>query len=271
MRQAIWAFLNTPGRQGRFVALDSASEVMVAGDMHGNLENFKGLLDRAQLGTHPHRHLVMQEVIHGPHRYPLGGDKSHQILELVAALKVQHPKHVHMLLGNHEMAQWTGQAIIKASEKLNALFREGVDTAYGPRSGEVYAAFLELFAALPVALRTPNRIFLSHSLPSARNLDTFDPTLLKRLAVDGHEWKPGGTLHSLLWGRDTSLGNVEAFLRKVDADLLISGHIPCDNGFTVPNPRQLILDTMKTPACYCLFPTDRPLHHEELLDCVGIL
>jgi hypothetical protein len=57
----------------------------------------------------------------------------------------------------------------------------------------------------------------------------------------------------------------------VDADWLITGHIPCGNGFDVPNDRQIILDALGTPACYCLFPTDRPLTQAALLECVGTL
>ena len=62
--------------------------------------------------------------------------------------------------------------------------------------------------------------------------------------------------------------NAAAFLQKVDADLLITGHVPCENGFDVPNDRQLILDSLGSPACYCLFPTDRPITHAELIACV---
>jgi len=36
----------------------------------------------------------------------------------------------------------------------------------------------------------------------------------------------------------------------------------------VPNDRQLILDSLGTPAGYCLFPTNRPLSHAELLQHV---
>ena len=58
---------------------------------------------------------------------------------------------------------------------------------------------------------------------------------------------------------------------KVDADLLITGHIPCEKGFEVPNDRQVILDCMGSPACYCLLPADRPLAHDELVGCVRTL
>ncbi len=270
-RQALLAFRDTPGRCGRLIDLAGATEVLVGGDLHGNLANFQCLIRRANLGAHPGRHLVVQELVHGPQRYPNGGDKSHQMLDVLAALKCQYPRQVHMLLGNHELAEWTGQLVGKADEILNHRFRDGVGHAYGPRAAEVYAAYQALFAAVPLALRTPNRVFLSHSLPKAKNLEKFDPALLEQDAVSPEELKPGGTVHSLVWGRDTSPATVQIFLEKVDADLLITGHIPCDEGYAVPNERQLILDSLKAPACCCLFPADRPLTHAELVACVETL
>jgi hypothetical protein len=271
LAQAIQAFRSTPRRQGRLVRLQIAKEVLVAGDLHGNVENFRLLLEKAQLGQHPTRHLVLQELIHGSFRYPDGGDKSHQLVDLLAALKCQYPSQVHLLLGNHELAQWTGQAIAKSESELNALFREGVDTAYRGKAAEIYAAYLELFAIVPLAVRTPNRVFLSHSLPKAARLPGFDAAILESETHQEQDLRPGGSIHALLWGRDTSAATVEQFLEKVDADLLITGHIPCEKGFDVPNERQLILDCMKAPACYCLFPVDRPVSHAELLGMIGTL
>ncbi|HEV3256716.1 MAG TPA: metallophosphoesterase [Gemmataceae bacterium] len=271
LRQAIRKFHETPGRRGSVVHLADATDVLAAGDLHGNLENFRRLLGRAELGTHPGRHLVLQELVHGPNRYPAGGDKSHQLLDLVAALKCQYPRQVHFLIGNHELAQWTGQWIAKGDADFNELFRVGVASAYGAASEEIYAAYLELFAAASLAVRTPNRVFLSHSLPSAKRLETFDNAALEREATDLQALLPGSAVHALVWGRDTTAATAAAFLQKVDADLLITGHIPCAQGFAAPNDRQLILDCMAAPACCCLFPADRPLTHQELLNCVATL
>lgn len=262
------AFRDTPGREGHVVALKEAGEVLVVGDLHGNVENFRQVLLRADLAQNPHRHLILQELVHGSFRHPTGGDKSHQLLDLLAALKCQFPARVHVLLGNHELAQWTGQWIAKGDADLNELFRSGVEGAYGSRGAAIYNAYLELFAVMPLAVRTPNRVFLSHSLPSATRLGNFDPARLTRDERDDQDLQPGGFVHALVWGRDTKAAHVAAFLNRVDADLLITGHIPSEKGFAVPNDRQLILDALGTPAGYCLFPTDRPLSHQELVACV---
>jgi hypothetical protein len=270
LRRAAEAFRDTPGRRGRVVSLDGAADVLVCGDLHGNLDNFRRLLAKADLARSPRRHFVLQEVIHGPFHYPAGGDKSHQLLDLVAALKCQYPERVHLLLGNHELSQATRRRVAKNDFDLNDLFREGVGTAYGARAAEVYAAYQDLFAVAPLALRTPNHVFLSHSLPSSSRLPDFDPAALERDSSEA-DLVPGGSLYALVWGRDVRPETASAFLQKVDADLLITGHVPCDRGFDLPNQQQIILDSLGNPAGYCLFPADRPLSHAELVGYVSTL
>jgi hypothetical protein len=271
IHRAAQAFDTTPGRTGRTVHIRDADEVFVAGDLHGNIENFRRLLTRAELAAHPRRHLVLQELIHGPFHYPSDGDKSHQLLDLVAALKCQYPTQTHLLLGNHELAQWQGEWIAKGDAELTQSFLDGINTAYGTRGAEIYDAYVRLFACAALAVRTTNRVFLSHSMPSRRRLPSFEPRILEQDEMENRHLAPGGAIHSLLWGRDTSQGVADTFLQLVDADLLITGHIPCEKGFESPNSRQIILDCMASPAAYCLFPANRPLTHQELVACVGIL
>ena len=265
LRQAARALRETPGRTGHVVRLPPGTEVLVAGDMHGSVENFRLLLRCADLAGNPSRHLVLQEVVHGPFRYPAGGDKSHQLLELVAALKCQSPERVHFLLGNHELAQWQGHRVIKGNDNQNDLFLLGVENSYGEWAASVVAAYHELFAAADLAVVTANRVWISHSLPTARRLAAFDPAVLERDVLQPADLDAGGSVHALVWGRDLTAANAEAFLRRVDADWLITGHIPTEDGYMTPNPHQLILDAMGTPACCCLVPTDRPVTLQELV------
>ena len=271
LRRAATLNRATPGRAGFLVRLQDCGEVLAAGDLHGHVPNFQSVHKAADLAAHPARHLVLQEVVHGPFRYARGGDKSHQLLDLFAALKCQFPARVHLLPGNHELAQWTDRPIGKADETQNDGFRQGVNEAYGAAGPEVYAAYMELIASLPVALRTPNDVFLSHSLPSPRQLATFDARRLEADALDPAEYQPGGLVYGVVWGRDTSPRTIDDYLRKVDADFLVSGHIPTDAGFSVPNHRQLIVDCAGTPAAYVLFAADRKLTHAELVAGVVVI
>jgi hypothetical protein len=107
-------------------------------------------------------------------------------------------------------------------------------------------------------LLTPNRVCLAHSVPVSSKLDRFSLAALEQDPLPESELLPGGSAHSLVWGRDTREEVLAEFLAKVDADWLISGHIPCENGWERPTSRQLILDSLGHPAAACLFPTDQP-------------
>jgi hypothetical protein len=271
LQRASAAFRSTPGRTGRLVTLHGATEVMVAGDLHGHVGHFQEILRRADLPGHPGRHLVLQELIHGPFHYADGSDKSHQLMDLVAALKCQFPERVHYLPGNHEYAQATGRPISRSGGELNSLFRAGVEHAYGSRAVHVYAAYLDMIRAAPLALRTDNRVFISHSLPPETRLAGWSrlPLLAEQLP-DG-ELAPEGSIYQLLWGRDLSAQAARGFLSAVDSDLLVTGHIPCDEGYMVPNEYQIVVDCQEPPAGYCLFPADRPLSHQDLVAGAAIL
>lgn len=272
LRKAIELVKSTPGRAGHLVRLQNCTDVLVAGDLHGNIANFQAIWKLADLAHNPGRHLVLQELIHGPFRYPTTGEKSHQLVDLFAMAKTQFPERVHYLPGNHEMGQWTGRKILKGDADLNEQFRLGVLTAYGTAAmPEIYRAYLELFQICPLGLITPNYVFISHTTIPLRQLAGFSLTQLEQESYLDRDLQPGGVVYSILWGRDTSLESVSTFLQKVGADLVVNGHIPADHGFTVPHERQITLDCSQSPGGYVLFPSDRPLTHEELVRSVGIV
>src|SRR6185312_7832106 len=107
------------------------------------------------------------------------------------------------LLGNHELAQLTGRSVSKHDEDLNGLFIKGVSECYGERGAELYSLYQVLFRVIPVALRTANRVLISHSLPSAGALPEFDPQALLREPTLDADTAPGGSIYSIVWGRDT--------------------------------------------------------------------
>lgn len=266
IKQAALLQRKQPGRVGKFVELTDCDEVLVVGDLHGHLANFKQVLQLAKLGEHPRRHVVLQELVHGPFRYPgEGGELSHRLVDVVSAYICQYPGRVHYLLGNHELAQWTHREIAKNNESLNNLFVLGVCTAYPEHTEEMVEAYEELFSSLPVAIRTPNRIFLSHSLPGASRLVNWTLDELRKETFHSEDYKIGGGVHSVVWGRDTSESTVNTYLELVGADLLISGHIPTEHGYELPNPQQVILDGKDDNAQVLLFPTKDPLTQAQLL------
>lgn len=120
------------------------------------------------------------------------------------------------------------------------LFRQGVSTAYGGSAEEIFRAYLDLFAALPLAVRTENRIFLCHTIPDARYLDDFDPAILQADNRPPESLARGGSVYAMTWGRDIEQATTDRFAKLVHADLFITGHQPCDSGFRRASGRLII-------------------------------
>ena len=272
IRKATELMRSTPGRSGSVVAFDDADEVMVVGDLHGNLPAFSQALAIAALDWYPRRHLVLQELVHEINKNDDDRpDRSHQLVDLVSALKCQYPQRVHLILGNHELSELTGRIIGKDGHALNLRFRQGMELAYGARTQEVYEAYLVLFAALPLAVRTPNRVFVCHTLPDARYLEDLDLALLQADHWPEEAMKRGGTIYALTWGRDNTPETADRFAAMVDADWFITGHQPCDEGFRQANHRQIIIDGTNPYPAYCLFPAFGAVTIESLLKSTHIL
>lgn len=273
IRKATDLTRRTPGRSGSLVRLEDAEEVMVVGDLHGNLRAFRWVLAESALDRHPGRHLVLQELVHEINKYDEDRpDLSHRLVDLAAALKCQYPDRVHVILGNHELSEITGRTIGKDGRALNERFRQGIKTSYGAMADDLHQAYLTLFATLPIAVRTSNRVFICHTIPDGYDLDRIDPAGI----LDAETWPPesmkrGGTVYAMTWGRDESDETVDRFAEMVAADLFVTGHQACEEGFRRANHRQLIVDGTDPLPTYVRFPARDPINIDALLDSVKVL
>lgn len=272
VRKATELTRHTPGRSGSLVRLEDAEEVMVVGDLHGNLRAFRWVLAEAALDRHPGRHLVLQELVHEISKYEDDRpDLSHRLVDLTAALKCQYPDRVHVILGNHELAEITGRVIGKDGRALNERFRQGIKASYGPMAEDLHQAYLALFSALPLAVRTSNRVFICHTIPDGYDLDRIDLGILDAESWPPESMKRGGTVYAMTWGRDESDETAARFAEMVDADLFVTGHQACDEGFRRANDRQLIIDGTDPHPTYARFPARGDIGIEALLDSVRVL
>ncbi len=69
---------------------------------------------------------------------------------------------------------------------------------------------------------------------------------------------------------DTAPTNAADFLRKMGAKFLVSGHIASESGYSIPNEQQVIVDCAESPAGFILFPADRPITHQQLVECIRV-
>lgn len=231
LREAAELIADDPKRSGSLLTFGGAGQLVVTGDIHGNLRNFEKLQRFSDLRRNPGRSVLLHELIHAELRND-EDDLSIDLLVRAAAWKNEHPDNVFFLQSNHELAQLRGQEITKFGRSVLGAFEAGVRTRYGGRFRDVLEAVNEYIAALPLAARTTNGIFIAHSLPEPAQIPIFDLTVFERQPTT-EDMSPGGAAYSLVWGRFHSPEVIDMFARRLGVELLIVGHTPQESGYAI--------------------------------------
>jgi hypothetical protein len=230
-----------PFRVHQVVSLPADGDVWIAGDIHDNRRNFDKFIAAADLASHPKRHLILQELIHGDHIDANGAEGSWEILARAAELKCDHPSQVHFLLANHDLAQIHGEGIMKGGKSVCEAFNLGVKRDFGDKRYTVQVAITEFLLSFPLAIRCPNGLFFCHSLPTDDQVDAFDYSVFDR-ALAGPDYKRRtGPVYQLVWGRGTTAAAAGKFAAQVNARICVNGHQPQDMGYLANGEHQLII------------------------------
>ncbi len=219
-----------PNRTGSLLTFGSAGQVVMTGDMHGHLGNFKKLQRFCALERSPGRSVILHELVHKEPEASDQPDLSIDLLVQVAAWKCQFPDNVFLLQSNHELAQLRGQEITKGGRSVLRDFEQGVALRYEAQAETVLAAVHEYFASLPLAARTANGLFMSHSLPDPLAFDVFDEAVFEREPT-ADDLAPGGSAYSLVWGRFHSADAVEYLAQRWGVEAFLIGHTPQEDGY----------------------------------------
>ncbi|NQU76776.1 MAG: metallophosphoesterase, partial [Planctomycetes bacterium] len=175
--------LEDPYRKGSCCHLPAKGRLLMTGDLHDHLLNYQRIVKLADLGADKDNLLILHEVIHGEHKID-GRDHSIRMLTRVAALATQYPDQVHVMLGNHELAQLTGADILKGGHSSVSMYDQGLEFIFDEDSDVVRQAMQQFIRSMLLAVRCPNGVFCSHSLPSPYALDAFDPGIIDRIPTD---------------------------------------------------------------------------------------
>ncbi len=265
LMEAARANREDPFRQGSLLNLDDHGQVVMTGDLHGNLKNYGKLRTYANLERTPARHVILHELLHLPTLVPGQADPSFWLLVQAAQYKLEFPEQVHFLLGNHEVAQLTKRDIVKDGLYSVANFQQTVLNHYGEDRGhDVLLAVNEFILSMPLAARTPNRVFMSHSLPDATQMVLFDPKIIRR------KWKlgdamPGGSVYLLTWGRQRKCEPLEQLAQDFDVDIFIHGHIQQEMGHDVVCSRVIILASEHSHGVFLPFDPQKAYTVDSLV------
>ena len=269
-RQAAELVTSDPHREGNMVHPGSPEQVVIAGDIHGNRENFTKILSYASSAGDSPPTLILQEIIHGPQDIRTGVDRSVELLLRAARLKISSPVNVHFLLGNHDVAQFTGSEITKEGTGVCRGFVEGVNFIYGNDAPEVLDAVIEFCRSFPLAIRFDNRVMVSHSLPSPNRAELGGTEILNRPSQEA-DFLRGKPVYEWVWGRNQTPEQLEELSEKLDVDFFVLGHRHIEDGYLMIPERAVAIHSNTNHGVVCIFNGDEQLTLQNIRKHLGFI
>lgn len=252
-------------RRGNLVCLPPAGSLVVSGDIHGHRRNFEKITTFADLANNPDRHIILQEIIHGGPEDSNGGCLSYELLFDAVRYKLCFPDRIHIIMGNHDAAFIVNSRVMKEGKEMNRSMRSALELRFRQDSADVELAMKQLLFSQPLAVRCGNRIWMSHSLPSSRFADKFNPEILDRkLKID--DCKKPGSAHFLIWGRDHTQTLLDKMAELFDVDIFVLGHQPQPEGWKRIGKNLIIIASDHNHGCLLPIDLSIPYTVEQLID-----
>ena len=254
-------------RRGNLIYLPFDVQLIATGDIHGHRRNFERIVAFADLANNPNRHIVLQEIIHGGPKNAEGGCLSYKLLFDVIRYKLSFHDRVHIIMGNHDIAYINNSQVMKNGEEMNRLMRSALEREFQQAGTDIELAIRQFLFSQPLAVRSENRIWLSHSLPSDRFVDKFDRQILDRQLKTSDCEKPGSA-YLLTWGRNISQQTLDKMAGLFDVDIFILGHQPQQQGWSRAGENLIIIASDHNHGC--LLPIDLAKSYtvEMLIDSI---
>ena len=259
--------INDPFRKGNVIVLPRQGSLVIAGDLHGHRRNFERIVTYAQLDRHPDRHLILQEIIHGGSTDPNGGCLSFELLFEAIRLKLNYPNQVHLIMGNHDTSLISGTEVMKDGREMNRAFRDGLAFRFDTYSDTIHERIKQFLLSQPLAIKTKNRIWISHSLPGDRFIDQFDIKIFKYPITDKHCEKPG-SVYLLTWGRRMRQETLDHFGSLFGVDWFILGHQTQEQGYARYGQNLLIIISEHNHGCMAHVSLEEDLTMETIMDSI---
>jgi 3',5'-cyclic AMP phosphodiesterase CpdA len=253
-------------RSGNLLTVTGEADVIVAGDIHGHRKNLSKIISYANLGSNADRRLVLQELIHGPPDAATGHDRSVELLLRAARLKAQRPEQVLMLLGNHDVAQVTGNEITKAGRGVCEAFTEGARFAFGADADDVLEAIDDFLLSLPLAIQCSGGTLISHSLPSPGRMEAAGTDIL-RCPHRREDLRRGGPVYEWTWGRGHTPEQLDDLAAELGVEFFVLGHQHIHTGWRCIAPRAITIASDHEHGCVMRFSAETLLTEEAAVAC----
>lgn len=246
----------------KLIELPRKGKALIVTDIHGNLEDYQRYME------------LWREIRGRNNHFILTGDFIHSLdlddgsLEIIESVKehYEQEENFHALLGNHEWAQLTGTSVYKAGYNQSYDFLELLSEKYGSRADDKLQSYKELFKNLAIAVRTENKVLISHAGPS-KHLQS--PADITNLTDD--DYLHNEVLYEMVWDRNYNLSRnyLDPFLEKFGCKTSIVGHTPVDG--VELNGNQLVVSSSfgRGRKAYVELDLERKINHGR--DLLGMV
>ena len=225
---------------GRLVRMQPKGEVIVLGDLHGDLESFMKILEKSRFFEK-----VESEDLYIVFLGDYGdrGAYSPEVYYVTLRLKEMFPERVILLRGNHEGPK----DLLAYPHDLPIYLRR----KYGSAFNTIYNSLTELFEALYLSIIVDERLVMLHGGVPSRAVKIEDLAFaLKKHPAETHLeeilWSdpvenlmgvaPSPRGAGKLFGRDVT----EKFLKLLNVNVLIRGHEPVNEGFKINHEGKIL-------------------------------
>jgi len=221
----------------------------------------------ADLAQHPTRHVLFQEIIHGGPQDSAHGCLSYKVLFDTMRLKIEFPKQVHFVMGNHDTTCVTDAEVMKDGREMNRCMHEAMQREYTDSWPQIKEAMNQFLLSQPLALRTANRIWMSHSLPADRLMKDFDLSIFKK-KIELQDCVKPGSAYILTWGRRMSQALLDRLANMLNVDLFLLGHQPQVTGWGQAGDNLLIIASDHNHGCLVHLDLEKAYTLKDLIRSV---
>lgn len=209
------------------VSIPARGKAVVVTDLHGNIEDYSKYKDLWD-SEDPDFHLIFTgDFIHSM-------DKNDGSIEILQDMmwNFSFKSNFHVLLGNHELSHILDLDIYKGGVNQKKTFENLIKDKYGYLQPLFLILFIDFFKKLPIAVKTENGLFISHSGPANDIKSIRD---VENLLSSGDYTSK--EVNQFMWNRygDYSQYDIDIFLGTVDCKAMIVGHTVVDGVKVIGN------------------------------------
>lgn len=260
--------------EDRLVNLDPSGEALVIGDLHGNLESLKTILEGSGFITKMANQENAYLIFLGD--YGDRGAYSAEVYYVILSLKLAYPKQVILLRGNHEGPK----DLMAYPHDLPMQFQHRFPSDWKT----IYDKMFSLFDLLYNAVYVEERYLMVHGgiSPQIRSLEDIAKANEKRSVLEDLLWSdpddmvqdvaPSIRGAGVVFGKKVTL----QVLEMLNAKILIRGHEACAQGFKINHGGKVLtlFSTKGEPyfnefGGYLTLPLQQKLENsQQLVPCI---